>query len=152
MTNTTWPDALRPADRDEVAQLLAEFWRQLALLPELLDREELLLAAVYVAELRRTVLCMMLALNGIAYPTQTRHLNRYLSASQRAAIERTLALPLLDADSLIGQAVALVVIYRWYAPQLSAAYRVPTADVLEQETLAALSQRLPAWPLSITTQ
>ena len=152
MTNTTWPDALRPADRDEVAQLLAEFWRQLALLPELLDREEFLLAAVYVTELRRTVLCMMLALNGIAYPTQTRHLNRYLSASQRAAIERTLALPTLDADSLIGQAVALVVIYRWYAPQLSAAYRVPTADVLEQETLAALSQRLPAWPLSITTQ
>ena len=152
MTNTTWPDVLLPAARDEVARLLGEFWRELASLPDFLAREEYLLAAACTGELRRIVLHMMLALNGIAYPSGTRHLNGYLSASQRAAIEKTLILPAVDAESLIGQAVALVVIYRWYAPQLTAAYALPAADVLERETLALLSERLPDWPLAITTE
>lgn len=151
MTDTTWPDALLPAEREEVAHLLEEFWRALAHLPDLLEREELLLAADCTGDLRRLVLHMMLALNGIAYPQQTRHLNGYLSSSQRAAIERTLALPAAGTAGLIGQAVALVVICRWYAPQLAAAYRVPTPDAAEQETLALLQARLPDWPLAIST-
>lgn len=151
MTNTAWPDALLPAEREEVARLLDGFWRELARLPDLLEREEYLLAADCTGELRRLVLRMMLALNGIAYPQQTRHLNSYLSKSQRAAIERTLALPFVGGESFIGQAVALVVICRWYAPQLAAAYRVPLPDAAEQETLALLQTRLPDWPLAIST-
>jgi len=151
MTNATWPDALLPAERDDVARLLEGFWHELARLPDLLAREEFLLAADCTSDLRRLVLRMMLALNGIAYPPQTRHLNSYLSMSQRAAIERTLALPFVGSESFIGQAVALVVICRWYTPQLAAAYHVPTPDAAEQETLALLQARLPDWPLTIST-
>jgi hypothetical protein len=151
MTNTTWPDALRPAEQEEVAQLLEDFWRQLALLPELVRRDEHLLCAACTGELRRLVLGMMLALNGIACPDQTRHLNGYLSKSQRAAIEKTLLAPTVGAATWIGQAVALVVICRWYAPQLVVAYKVAAPDALEQETLARLHAALPGWPAAITT-
>lgn len=151
MTETTWPDTLQQAEADEVASLLRSFWQQLAYLPDLVQREEHLLCAACTGELRQIVLRMMLALNGIAYPTQTQHLNTYLGASQRAAIEKTLAAPFVGAESWIGQAVALVVIYRWYAPQLSAAYGVPAADRLETETLALLQAALPDWPQTITT-
>jgi hypothetical protein len=151
MTNTTWPDALRPATPGEVAQLLEDFWGQLELLPDLVGREEHLLCAACTGELRQIVLRMMLALNGITYPPETRHLNRYLGASQRAAIERTLVAPFVGAESWVGQAVALVVIYRWYAPQLAAAFDAPLADAAEQATLALLHERLPDWPATITT-
>jgi hypothetical protein len=151
MTNPKWPDALRPAKHDEVAQLLTAFWRQLAQLPELIARDEHLLCAACTGELRQIVLRMMLALNGIAWPAQTRHLNGYLSKSQRAAIEKTLLTPTVGADSWLGQAVALVVICRWYTPQLAAAYHVPAPDAIEQETLALLHASLPDWPATITT-
>lgn len=151
MPNTTWPDILRPAEPSEVAQLLQIFWQQLALLPELVQQEEHLLCAACTGELRQIVLRMMLALNGIAYPAQTRHLNGYLGESQRVAIEKTLVAPFVGAESWIGQAVALVVIYRWYAPQLAAAFQVPAADAAEQETLVLLHARLPDWPATIRT-
>jgi hypothetical protein len=151
MSDTTWPDALRAAEGAEVSQLLHDFWRRLALLPELAGRQEHLLCAACTGELRQIVLRMMLALNGITYPAQTRHLNRYLGASQQAAIEKTLIVPFVGVESWIGQAVALVVIYRWYAPQLAAAFGVPLADALEGETLARLRSTLPDWPETITT-
>ena len=151
MMITSWPDALKPAERSEVAQLLTDFWEQLALLPDLLERDEHLLCAACTGELHRIVLRMMLALNGIAYPVGTRHLNGYLSPSQRAAIEKTLVAPFVGAESWIGQAVALVVIFRWYAPQLAAAFDLPPAPELERATLAQLHQRLPDWPATITT-
>jgi hypothetical protein len=151
MINTSWPDALRPAEQGEVAQLLQDFWRQLALLPELAARDEHLLCATCTGELRLIVLRMMLALNGISYPAETRRLNGYLSDSQRAAIEKTLVTPSVGTASWIGQAVALVVICRWYAPQLAAAYHVPAAEAVEQETLALLAATLPDWPAAITT-
>lgn len=151
MSETTWPDPLQRGEAAEVAQLLENFWQQLALLPDLLIREEHLLCATCTNELRQIVLRMMLALNGIAYPAGTCHLNTYLSASQRAAIEKTLIAPFVAAESWIGQAVALVVIFRWYAVQLVDAYGVPAAYSLEQETLALLQARLPNWPANITT-
>lgn len=152
MNNASWPDSLQPANAAETERLLKQFWQQLAQLPDLIQRGEQLLAADCVAELRQVVLRMMLALNGIAYPVQTRHLNRYLSASQAAALEKTLILPAAGAEGWIGQAVALVVIVRWYAPQLANAYDFDAADVLEQATLAQLQARLPDWPLAITTE
>ena len=151
MTNTQWPDDLRPVEREEVAQLLQDFWQQLARLPELVSRNEHLLCAACTGELRQIVLRMMLALNGITWPAQTRHLNGYLSKSQAAAIEKTLLAPAVAAETWIGQAVALVVICRWYAPQLVAAYNVPAPDASEQATLALLHASLPDWPATITT-
>lgn len=150
MTQHAWPDALQPVDSTHTAQQLARFWRTLARLPDLVQRQEHLLAAETTATLRRIVLELMLALNGIAWPSDTTHLNTYLSASQRAAIEKTLLAPNVSAESWIGQAVALVVIYRWYAPQLTARYALDYPQAAEDAALAAL-RHLPDWPLTITT-
>lgn len=151
MTEQRWPDELMRPTQANVAQLLRGFWLALARLPQLLERDEHLLAAVCTAALRQCVLEMMLALNGIAYPPDTAHLNTYLGASQRAAMEKTLLTPSVAAESWIGQAVALVVIYRWYAPQLVAAFSLPYDEELEAATLARLHADLPDWPSAITT-
>ena len=151
MTEQRWPDALMRPTQENVAQLLRGFWLELAALPDLLRRDEHLLAEACTAAARRCVLEMMLALNGIAYPTDTVHLNTYLSASQRAAIEKTLLAPAVAGESWIGQAVALVVIYRWYAPQLVTAYSLVYDDRLEADTLTMLQAELPDWPSAITT-
>lgn len=150
MTQSTWPDALQPADPVHVDIQLAQFWRTLAHLPDLVQRQEHLLAADLLNALRHIVLELMLALNGITFPENTLHLNTYLSASQRAAIEKTLLLPTVTTESWIGQAVALVVIYRWYAPQLTARYGLAYPQAAEAAAQTAL-RRLPDWPLSITT-
>jgi hypothetical protein len=151
MNERAWPDDLVRPEPAHVAATLRGFWLELARLPDLLQREEHLLAAECTGVLRRSVLQLMLALNGIAYPTGTRHLNLYLGPSQRAALEKTLQAPAVGAESWLGQAVALVVIYRWYAPQLVAAYDLVYDDALEGATLAALQAQLPDWPQTITT-
>lgn len=150
MAQQIWPDSLQPGDPTHIAGQLELFWRTLARLPDLVQRQEHLLASETTATLRRIVLELMLALNGIAWPIGTTHLNSYLSASQRAAIEKTLLAPAVSAESWIGQAVALVVIYRWYAPQLIARYALDYPHAAEAAALAALHQ-LPDWPLTITT-
>ncbi len=150
MSQPPWPDPLQPANAATVAAQLEHFWRTLAQLPDLLQRREHLLAAATTASLRQTVLELMLALNGIAWPDGTTHLNRYLSPSQRAAIEKTLVAPSVNEESWIGQAVALVVIYRWYAPQLVAKYALTYPQAAEDVALAQLRQH-PDWPLDITT-
>lgn len=151
MTNsTTYPDSLTRAAAPGVTALLGRFWTELAPLADLLARDEQLLCAQVLGQARQTVVEMMLALNGIAWPPGTRHLNSYLGASQRTAIERTLLLPQVGRDGWIGQAVALTVIYRWYAPQLVEAYAVTYPHAAETATLAAL-HTLPEWPLAITS-
>jgi hypothetical protein len=146
-----WPDPLQPPDPAQVQMLLAEFWRSLQGLPDLLLRQEYLLAEHLVAQLRRTVIELMLALNGIRWPLATTHLNSYLSPSQRTALQKTLLLPEVSAEAWIGCAVALVVIYRWYAPQLVQRFGLAYPQRLEDDTLTLLQQRLADWPLSITT-
>lgn len=146
-----WPDPLQPAAPAQVAARLEEFWRTLAMLPDLLQRAEHLLAAAHLATLRQNVLELMLALNGIAWPAGTTHLNTYLGASQRAAIEKTLIAPHSGGESWLGQAVALVVIYRWYAPQLVAKFALPYPTAAEEAALHALDS-LPDWPRTITTE
>lgn len=141
---------MRPT-QENVAQLLRGFWLELANLPGLLKRDEHLLAAACTAALRSYVLEMMLALNGITYPPGTTHLNTYLGPSQRAAMEKTLLMPAVAGESWIGQAVALVVIYRWYAPQLVSTYSLAYDDGLEAATLTRLHAELPDWPTAITT-
>jgi hypothetical protein len=145
-----WPDPLQPPNPAHIQELRATFWETLVGLPELIDRGEQVLCHETTTTLRAIVLEIMLALNGITYPAGTRHLNRYLGASQREAIQKTLLAPAVDGDTWIGQAVALVVIYRWYAPQLVATMALVYPQMAEDAALAALGQ-LPSWPLTITT-
>jgi hypothetical protein len=152
MTKQIWPDPLSRPEPTRIQWLLETFWRQLEALPDLLNRSEQLLAERCTATLRDVIIEMMLALNGIQWPTNTKHLNSYLGASQRAALEKTLAAPEVSADSWIGRAVALVVIYRWYAPQLVEKYQLTYPQALEAEVWAHLQSELPDWPLTVTTE
>lgn len=151
MMNSRWPDPLQPVSAARVATCLQDFWHQLAPLADLLNRHEYLLAEQQISSLRQLVLELMLALNGIAPPPQTRHLNSYLSASQRAALQKTLIVPTVSSESWLGCAVALVVIYHWYAPQLVARFGVAYPQALETTTLTQLHSSLADWPLAITT-
>lgn len=146
-----WPDPLQKPEAEAVAQQLRTFWQLLDALPDLLTRQEYLLADRLTFQLRTTVLEMMLALNGIQWPNGTRHLNSYLSAQQRAAIEKTMTLPTASVEAWIGCAVALLVIYRWYAPQLVDHFNVPYPQELEAAVWAKLQAELADWPLSVTT-
>ena len=147
----TWPDSLTAPTAEQVAQLLGNFWQALTALPELHRRGEQLLMAELNHELRGLILEMMLALNGIARPQSTRHLNGYLGESQRAAIEATLVAPAVNGDVWLGQAVALLVIYRWYAPQLVEKYDLTYPQALEETVWTQLCTTLPGWPVSVTT-
>ena len=146
-----WPDKLNAPKPDAIQRLLVDFWQEQRILADQLARGEQLLAASTVSELRTIVLSMMLALNGIERPAATRHLNDYLSENQRRALEQTLKLPAVDADSWIGQAVALTVIYRWYAPQLVERHNLVYPQRLEEEVWSNLRSALPAWPAEVTT-
>jgi hypothetical protein len=160
MSKPRWPDLLQPPQSAQIQDLLDTFWPDLAVLADLLPRNQFLLAAEQLHTLRSAVLQMMLALNGIQRPT-TRDLNTYLSANQRMALEKTLLLPNIDhatrdhatwADGWIGQAVSLVVIYRWYAPQLVAKHNLRYPDTQEKAALETLTEKLPHWPATITTE
>lgn len=151
VTRSQWPDPLQKPTAAVVAALLTDFWQVLQSLPDLLQRQEHLLAEHLTTRLRGVIIEMMLALNGIQWPTNTRHLNGYLSASQRAALEKTLVTPAVSSESWIGRAVALVVIYRWYAPQLVERFDLVYPQDLETTVWTHLQQNIPDWPLSVTT-
>ena len=146
-----WPDDLSKPTSQEVSELLIDFWTRLADLSEPIARSENLLCAEYSAGIRSILIHLVLALNGITRPDGTRNLNSYLSPHQRRALEKTLVAPAANRDSWIGQAVAMVVIYRWYAPQLVEKYQVPYPAAAERGTLGHLSDALADWPQSITT-
>ncbi len=150
-TADVWPDPLEKPAADQVAQQLSAFWTTLADLPDLVRLDECLLAAELVQSLRGIVIDLMLALNGIRRPTGTRHLNGYLSPSQRTALERTLTAPAPQMDAWIGQAVALTVIYGWYAPQLTARFELTYPQALEEDVWRALRSGIFEWPASITS-
>jgi hypothetical protein len=155
MSTPRWPDALQPPQPAQLQEVITSFWVDLTTLADLLAREQFLLAAEQVHTLRQIILQMMLALNGIQRPT-TRDLNLYLSASQRAALEKTLLQPSADYESIseiwLAQAVALVVIYRWYAPQLIAKYGVLYPHEQEKAAWQLLVASLPTWPQQVTTE
>jgi hypothetical protein len=146
-----WPDALEAPEPGDVLALLIAFWHTLDRLGDRLGRGELLLADESVGQLRGIVLQMMLALNGIRRPPTTEHLNGYLGASQRQAMERTLLRTDPGREGMVGQAVALVVIYRWYAPQLAARFSFQEPAALEADVLARLQAGLFDWPAAIAT-
>lgn len=147
-----WPDALQMPDPQCVQHILEAFWHRLRELPDLLAREEYLLADALTIEARHLVLQMMLALNGIRYPEETRHLNTYLGKSQRQAIEKTLVALSVGTSTWSGRAVALIVIYRWYAPQLAEKFNLTQPHTLEEAVLMHLQTGIPNWPLHIETE
>ncbi len=151
-TDRRWPDPLEAPDPARVQQTLEEFWKILAWLPDLLARDEQLLAAETIYALRALVLELMLALNGIRRPAASAYLNIYLSERQRVALEQTLVAPRVGNESWIGQAVALVVIYRWYAPQLVERHRLTYPQAQEEEAWRALRDGVPGWPAHITSE
>ncbi len=151
-TPPQWPDALRPPDVDHVADLLQKFWLELERLPAHLRAQELILAEALTAHLRYIIIELMLAMNGIAWPEGTQHLNGYLGASQRAVLERTLAAADSSSDTWLARAVALVVIYRWYAPQCVERFDVAYPQATETRVWAALCAQLPNWPTALTTE
>lgn len=146
-----WPDSLQPPSAQHVGDLLLLFWTTLEQIGELLAKDELLLAHTQAFTLHGIVLEMMLALNGIKQPIHTKDLNCYLSDRQRAVIEKTLILPKIEAGGWIGQAVALVTIYRWYAPQLTDKFSLNYPSALEERVQDKLVQLLPGWPRTIST-
>ena len=152
MTRPAWPDPLQKPEPRTIQQLLVDFWHTVAGLADLIQRNEHLLANEQTETLRKIVLEMMLALNGIQRPQGTLHLNSYLGESQRQVLEKTLIAPSISAESWIGRAVALVVIYRWYAPQLVEKFGVDYPQASEEQALQLLQSKLPDWPLSITTE
>jgi hypothetical protein len=151
MKTDQWPDPLQPPNPAAVQASLVEFWVALAPLGDLLSRREYLLAAEQTTRLRAVVLALMLALNGIDRPYGTRHLNSYLSHDQKEALERTLLAPTVESQNWIGQAVALTVIYRWYAHQLVEKFGLVYPYTREAEVWSDLAHTLPAWPQAVTT-
>lgn len=150
MTDT--PDTLRAPDAAYIDALFTEYWRTLVALAELLDRGELIIAEERVSHLRACVLGMMLAANGIERPTNNNLLlNRYLGESQRTALEKTLATHGSARESIIGRAVALSIIYQWYAPQLAEKYGVAEPRAKVEYALHQLAQSVPEWPTIIET-
>jgi hypothetical protein len=147
----SWPDPLEVPDTAAVARQLASFWRTLGQLPALLEKDEQLLAAELIQALRAIVIELMLALNGIRRPADTRDLNRYLSANQRTALERTLTAPAPTSECWVAQAVALVVIYRWYAPQLTKRFDLTYPQAAEDRAWQTLRGGIYDWPAAITT-
>lgn len=152
MTKPTWPDLLQPPDPIQIQQLLDGFWVTISKLAELIPRNEHLLAEEVTSQLRNIVLDMMLALNGIQRPVGTIHLNGYLGESQQRVLEKTLVAPSVSGESWLGRAVALTVIYHWYAPQLVEKFEVAYPQKQESQALSQLQDSLPDWPLSIQTE
>jgi hypothetical protein len=148
----TWPDALRKPESADVAALLEAFWLEIETLPALLAEDEMILAEALTARLRRIVMELMLAMNGIAWPEGTTHLNGYLGNSQRMVLERTLRAPNASAETWLARAVALTVIYRWYAPQCAERFGVAHPDTTEARVWAALYTGIPGWPQTLTTE
>lgn len=146
-----WPDPLARPDAAHIEHVLSNFWTALATLADLLVRGELILAEHAVANQRMLLLEMMLAANGIAWPTGTTHLNTYLGESQRVALERTLVAAGAPHEAVIARMVALTTIYQWYAPQLVERYGVRYPQKAEADTWRTLVQSLPEWPERLET-
>lgn len=142
---------LQAGNPSAVQSDLIAFWRSLALLPAALNREEHLAASALLGSTRAVLTALVVALNGATRPPSPARINPYLGPAQREAFEKTLRQSATQTESWIGQAVALVVLYRWYAPQLAEMYSLPYPTDLERTVLALLSAEVPGWPARITT-
>lgn len=143
---------LSRADEDEVEAGLRSFWLELADLPAVVNRREHLAAVSLLDRARNHLVNLIVAVNGARRPPSTTRVNQYLGPSQREALEKTLVCPSPSPDAWIAQAVALIVIYRWYAPQLREHFHQELAPTrLEETVLALLAAEIDGWPARITT-
>ncbi len=149
---------LNPPDSSTMDRQLGQFWQQLARLPAVLNRQETLAAHTLITELRTILIDLVVCLNGASRPHARARINQFLGEAQREAFERSLgnsqpALPPASEGSTnwIGQAVALVVLYRWYAPQLAEQHDLSYPQPLEDTVLALLHEEIEGWPAYIST-
>ncbi len=143
---------LRPVNPARVQAALADFWAELAATAVQIAAQDHLAAQARLTRLRTLVLVCMVGLNGVDLPEDLDGIGHLLGPSQRAAMQKTLAAPKVAASAWVGQAVALVVIYRWYAPQLVEKFGLAYPDQAEAQALATVSDLLPQWPQSITSE
>jgi hypothetical protein len=143
--------ALAPPDVAGLETSLARFWELLSYLPAALNRCEWLAASHLLESSRQVLIDLVIALNGAGRPPSPTRINPYLGPAQLEAFEKTLPIPQADSGAWIGQAVALIVLYRWYAPQLVEIYSLGYPDLLERTTLALLSAEVEGWPAMIQT-
>lgn len=150
--------AVGPADVDSIDRQLGQFWLLLARLPAVVGRHEQLAAHLLLAEIGALLIDLVVSLNGGSRPKARARINQYLGLSQLEAFEKSLELRKTGRQreegtraNWIGQAVALVVLYRWYAPQLAEKYSLNYPRLAEDRVLAYLNAELNNWPARITT-
>jgi hypothetical protein len=142
---------LEPAEAPAVQVGLISFWQQLAHLPAALNRQEHLAAVALLQQARIHLTNLVVALNGATRPNTPTRINSFLGPAQQDAFEKTLGQSDSLGESWIGQAVALIVLYRWYAPQLVEIHKLVYPTALEETVLALLSAEVSGWPARITT-
>ena len=137
---------------------LGRFWLLLARLPAVVRRREQLAAYLLLTEMQALLLDLVVTLNGGSRPHTNSRINQFLGPAQREAFERSMGLQpsgrqksVGDCATWVGQAVALVVLYRWYAPQLAQKHSLRYPQKVENAVLALLSTELQNWPASIST-
>ena len=150
--------ALASPDTDLIDTQLRRFWLLLAQLPAVVRRREQLAAHSLLSELRALLIDLVVSLNGARRPQARARINQYLGPAQREAFEKSLgyrqATPGSGAATgfnWIGQAVSLVVLYRWYAPQLAQRHSLSYPKKAEETVLSLLSAELENWPSNIAT-
>lgn len=150
-------DHFGPPDPHLIGAQLGQFWLLLAQLPAVLERREDLAANALLGEARSLLIDLVVALNGATRPRSTARVNRFLGPDQQRAFEKSLGLGLTSSGAAslksnwIGQAVALIVLYRWYAPQLCDIFCVPYPQQAEETVLDLMRSRLDGWPAVIET-
>lgn len=156
------PDTKRPpigpADVGSIDRQLKQFWLLLARLPAVVGRHEQLAAHLLLAEISTLLIDLVVSLNGGSRPRARARINQYLGLAQLEAFEKSMELRETGRRreegtraNWIGQAVALVVLYRWYAPQLAEKYSLNYPRLAEDRVLAYLHCELKNWPARITT-
>lgn len=155
---TSKKEAFGPPDVGTVEMQLGRFWLLLARLPAAVRRGEQLAAHLLLTEIHALLIDLVVSLNGGSRLQTKSRINQYLGPAQREAFEKSLGLGQSGRQKgagggakWIGQAVALVVLYRWYAPQLAEQYSLPYPQMAEDTVLALLSAELENWPDRIST-
>lgn len=151
-------EAFGPPDAGTVEMQLGRFWLLLARLPAAVRRGEQLAAHLLLTEIHALLIDLVVSLNGGSRLQTKSRINQYLGPAQREAFEKSLGLGQSGRQKSagggakwIGQAVALVVLYRWYAPQLTEKYSLRYPQMAEDTVLALLSAELENWPDRIST-
>lgn len=152
--------ALGSPDIEMISRQIQQFWLLLARLPAVVRRQEQLAAHALLSELRSLLIDLVVLLNGARRPEARARINQFLGQAQREAFEKTLGYSQVSSRrgavtgtgfNWVGQAVSLVVLYRWYAPQLAERHSLPYPKRAEESVLALLGAELENWPSNITT-